>query len=99
MTDAFAMVVQFQAAPGRESELREQLLALVTPTRAEDGCLQYDLHVDEADPTRLAFYEVWASKAHHAAHDASPHVQAFRTVRDALLADPATVTRLHPLEP
>lgn len=99
MTDELAMVVEFHAAPGKEADLREQLLALVEPTQHEDGCLQYDLHVDESDPTRLAFYEVWASKAHHAAHDESAHVKAFVEVRDTLLREPVRVMRLRRLEP
>ena len=99
MDDAFAMVVEFHAVPGREADLREALLAMVTPTRSEDGCLRYDLHVDEADPAVLAFYEVWATHAHHAAHDGSAHVGAFRAVRDDLLAEPARVLRLVTIEP
>ena len=99
MTDEFAMIVEFHAAAGQEAELRDRLLALVEPTRAEDGCLQYDLHVDESDPARLAFYEVWASKAHHAAHDQSTHVRSFVAVRDSLVREPVRVLRLRRLEP
>lgn len=99
MEDELAMVVEFRAAPGREADLREALLAMVTPTRAEDGCLRYDLHVDESDPAVYAFYEVWATREHHAAHDRSEHVGAFRAVRDDLLAGPARVLRLARVEP
>jgi len=99
MDDALAMVVEFRAVPGREADLSEALLAMVTPTRAEEGCLRYDLHVDEADPAVFAFYEVWATRDHHAAHDRSDHVGAFRAVRDDLLAEPARVLRLVRVEP
>lgn len=99
MDDALAMVVEFHAVPGREADLRDALLALVEPTRAEEGCLRYDLHVDEADPTVYAFYEVWATRAHHAAHDLTDHVQAFRAVRGDLLTEPARVLRLTRVEP
>ena len=99
MTDALAMVVEFRAAHGRESELHRRLLALVEPTRAEDGCLRYDLHVNETDPTHLAFYEVWASKAHHAAHDETAHVKALVADLDALISEPVRVIRLRRLEP
>ena len=99
MDDALAMVVEFRAVPGREDDLRAALLAMVTPTRAEDGCLRYDLHVDESDPAVFAFYEVWATRAHHAAHDRTAHIDAFRAVRDDLLAEPARVLRLQRIEP
>lgn len=99
MTDELALVVEFYAASGRETELRDRLLALVEPTRAESGCLRYDLHVDEADPAHLAFYEVWASKAHLATHDESTHVKAFVADRDALISKPARILRIRRLEP
>jgi quinol monooxygenase YgiN len=97
--DELAMVVEFRARPGREADLGTALLAMVTPTRAEDGCLRYDLHVDEGDPAVYAFYEVWATRAHHAAHDRTAHVDAFRAVRDDLLEGPARVLRLTRVEP
>jgi quinol monooxygenase YgiN len=73
------MTVAFQARPGKEAELRELLTEVVTPTRREDGCLFYDLHVSTDDPSKLLFHESWASKAHHAAHDQTPHIQKLRS--------------------
>jgi quinol monooxygenase YgiN len=99
MDDELAMVVEFRARPGREADLRDALLAMVPPTRAEDGCLRYDLHVDESDPAVFAFYEVWASRAHHAAHDRTAHIDAFRAVRDDLVDGPIRVLRLSRVEP
>ena len=95
------MVVEFRARPGREADLRAALLDLVVPTRAEDGCLRYDLHDDTADPARFAFYEVWASAAHHRAHDATPHVSAIVAALPELTEEggPTRVTRWRPLEP
>ena len=72
--EPLAMVVEFRAAPGKVDELRAALLAIVGPSRAEDGCLRYDLHVDREDPDVLAFYEVWASPEAHQAHDRTPHI-------------------------
>jgi quinol monooxygenase YgiN len=72
------MTVLFQARPGREAELRQALTDVLEPTRKEDGCLFYDLHVATDDPSKLLFHESWASQAHHAAHDRTPHIQALR---------------------
>ena len=68
---SFAMIVEFHAAAGCREELRRELLLLVPPTRAEAGCTRYDLHADESEPDCFVFYETWASKAAHAAHDGS----------------------------
>ena len=63
------MTVGFQARPGKEAELREALTEVLMPTRREDGCLFYDLHVAADDPSKFLFHESWASNAHHDAHD------------------------------
>lgn len=72
------MTVLFQALPGKEAELREALTGLLAPTRQEDGCIFYDLHVAADDPSKLLFHESWASDEHHKAHDRTPHIQALR---------------------
>ena len=99
--DPFAMVVEFRARPGREADLRAALLDLVVPTRAEDGCLRYDLHDDPEDPARFAFYEVWATREHHRAHDATAHVAAIVAALPGLTEEggPSRVTRWRPVEP
>jgi quinol monooxygenase YgiN len=72
------LTVTFQARPGKKSELRAALAGLLVPTRAEAGCINYDLHAAPDNPSKFLFYENWASKAHHEAHDRTPHVQNLR---------------------
>ena len=73
------LTVTFQARPGKEAELRALLTGLLEPTRQEAGCLNYDLHIATDDPAKFLFYENWASKEHHQAHDKTPHIQNLRT--------------------
>jgi quinol monooxygenase YgiN len=67
--------VHFQAAPGHEKELGDQLRALVAPTHAEPGCLVYELHFDPEDPAKFMFYEKFASQAALDHHMTTPHLQ------------------------
>jgi quinol monooxygenase YgiN len=97
--DSVALVVVFRAAPGKIDDLRSALLDLTVATRAEDGCVLYDLHEDVDDSDVLAFYEIWATPAAHAAHDATAHVQAFVARFDELLVGPPRVNRLRRIEP
>jgi quinol monooxygenase YgiN len=97
--DSVALVVVFRAALGKIDDLRSALLDLTVATRAEDGCLPYDLHEDVNDADVLAFYEIWATPAAHAAHDATPHVQGFVARFDELLAEAPRVNRLRRIEP
>lgn len=94
-----AMTVEFRAAPGRRDELRAELLALVDPTRAEDGCLRYDLHESTDDPDVFAFYEVWRDRAAHAAHDGTAHVARIRSVLPDLAVEGNRKLRLRRIEP
>jgi len=69
------VVAEIIAKPGCEQRLREELLALIEPTRAEAGCLQYDLHVAEGKPGHFLFYENWTSRQALDQHLATPHLQ------------------------
>jgi quinol monooxygenase YgiN len=94
------LVVEFTARADTVDELRERLLELTRLTRAEDGCLRYDLHADAGDPLRLVFVEEWSSTEAHAAHDRTPWVAGFREHRVRLLAEDGLrrldLTRLEP---
>ena len=78
-TQPIIMTVLFQARAGKELELKEALTEVLAPTRQEEGCLFYDLHVAADDPSKFLFHESWASKAHHEAHDLTPHIQRLRS--------------------
>lgn len=78
----------FKAKPGQEAALKNELLALLPPTRQEAGCINYDLHVDTENPARFIFHENWASKAHLDAHLATPHLKALVAKLPDLIAEP-----------
>ena len=80
------VVAVFQARPGQDEALGEALLAMLAPTRAEDGCIRYDLHRTRGVAGHWFFDEIWASAAHHAAHRETPHVQAL-IARGGMLYD------------
>lgn len=79
------------ARPGKETELQRQLVALVAPTRKEEGCIQYDLHQDNGQPGRFVFFENWTSRELLDKHLASPHLTAFLNRADELLAEPPRI--------
>jgi len=68
-------VAEMIAKPGCEERLREELLRCIEPTRAEEGCLQYDLHVATDRPGHFLFYENWTSREALDRHLATPHLQ------------------------
>ncbi len=42
--------------------VKAELLKLIDVTRAEEGCIDYDLHQDNEDPAHFMFYENWESR-------------------------------------
>lgn len=82
------VVAQAQARPGREAELKSVLEELIEPTRAEVGCLHYELWQNRADSAEFTFIEEWTSDEALAAHGASDHIKKGRERMKDLLAEP-----------
>jgi quinol monooxygenase YgiN len=74
--------VVLEAAPGREQELGSLLSSLVAPTRAEAGCLGYELNSSREKPGVFFFYEKFADQNALDSHVNSPHFQNFLKQRE-----------------
>ena len=90
----YTIIGTVTARPETSEELAALLQAQVSPTRAEAGCINYDFHVDAADPCVFVFYENWTDCAALDAHLAMPHLQPLFSQLDRLLACPV---RIRPL--
>jgi quinol monooxygenase YgiN len=86
------VIATVKAQPGKETSLRQELLALIPITRQEPGCLNYDLHEAADQPGLFCFHENWTSKPHLDDHLARPHVQAFLAKVPTLLSEPPQIT-------
>ncbi|MGO4623613.1 putative quinol monooxygenase [Ensifer sp. 2YAB10] len=97
------MTVSLIATLTGRPEMREELFRLlvdqVEPTRAEHGCIDYNLHVDAIDPCVFAFCENWKSQEDLDAHMEMPHLKPLKSQIDRLLAKPIDIWRLLPAEP
>jgi quinol monooxygenase YgiN len=76
MTAPLVCIASIVARPGHETQVRAALLAMLPPTRAETGCLRYELNGVRADPARFVMVEQWQDQAAFDAHCASPHFKA-----------------------
>lgn len=70
--------------PGMEDELREQMNTVAKLSRAEEGCLQYELFVDRSGSPDLYFLGAWADQKSLDAHNQTDHVKRFRNVQPQL---------------
>jgi quinol monooxygenase YgiN len=48
-------VARIKAKPGQEARVRSRLALLLGPTRAEKGCLNFDMHVSTENPGEFLF--------------------------------------------
>ena len=71
------IVANIHARADKIGLVRSELEKLVEITRAEDGCIQYDLHQDNANPTHFMFYENWTSRELCQKHMNAPHLAAY----------------------
>jgi len=82
---AVTLIVAMRARAGRERELERELRALVAPTRAERGCLAYDLHASSDVPGLFLLREIWSSLKHHQKHWDTEHMKKWSQRRGALV--------------
>jgi quinol monooxygenase YgiN len=91
---ALPVVAVLVAQPGKEAQVRTALAALVEPTRAEEGCLAYDLYESGSAPGTFVTIESWREAADLQTHLATPHVQQALAASGELLT---TAPAVHPL--
>src|SRR5580765_2549829 len=92
-----------EVAPTERDAIRAALPAVISATRAEDGCEEYGCYEDTQQPARFVFVERWRDKAALDRHLATPHMAAWMKVagpklRSArgFLYDASTMTELRP---
>ncbi|MEM1176273.1 MAG: putative quinol monooxygenase [Pseudomonadota bacterium] len=85
MSELF-VVAHIHAHPDAAERVHKALKELVAPTRAEAGCIRYDLHTHNDDPAHFLFYETWSSREHWLAHMETPHVEAYRLAIEGAVA-------------
>jgi quinol monooxygenase YgiN len=73
--------------------LHAELRAILSDTRAFDGCLGVDVLIDTADPTHLVAVERWESEEHDAAYRAWRAGDG-QTNLASFLASPPVLTKL-----
>lgn len=88
------MIAYATAQKGKEKETFELLSGLVAPTRAEKGCINYDLHQSLEDPRLFVFYENWENQEVLDRHFQTSHVLSAMEKSAKILTEPVQITLL-----
>lgn len=99
MSQNLFMCVRFKAKPERRDELQSRLLEMVEITVKEEGCLFYDLHVDQDDESVFYLFEGWQSQAAHDIHGQTAHVKDLVADAPRLTVDGIRLEFMHKISP
>ncbi|SMP35461.1 Quinol monooxygenase YgiN [Roseibium denhamense] len=80
------IVANIHAKEDKIDLVKAELLKLLSITRAEKGCINYDLHQDNENPAHFMFYENWESRALWQDHMNAPHLSAYMLATDGAVA-------------
>lgn len=90
-----AVVATMKAKIDKVEALKAALLALVAPSRADAGCIRYELHQDLENDATFVFIEQWESREALDAHLAQPHLEDFKAKAPDLLDGPLDIRVLN----
>ena len=76
------IVANIHAKSDKIDLVQTELEKLIAITRAEEGCLQYDLHQDNDNPAHFMFFESWENRELWQTHMNAPHLAAYMAATD-----------------
>ncbi|HZD17823.1 MAG TPA: putative quinol monooxygenase [Actinomycetota bacterium] len=95
---AVTVFASFHARPGKGDELRDLLSWMVGNTRAEPGCLAYDLYRREGGDEVYHLLERYRSRQTLEAHRAAAYYAEYRRRVADLIEQPVEVKVLEPVD-
>ncbi|WP_096087649.1 putative quinol monooxygenase [Agaribacterium haliotis] len=76
------IVATIKAKADQVELVKSELLKLIDITRAEQGCINYDLHQDNDNPAHFVFYENWRSRELWQTHMNNEHLKQYMAATD-----------------
>ncbi len=94
VNDTVMIIAESNAAEGKADQVRSLIQTVVERTRAEDGCLRYELLRDLDDDSHMILIEEWRDQASLDAHLTSEHLTTLFKEMMPLLAGEGHGTRV-----
>jgi len=96
-TTEIVVLATARAKPGKEAVLERALRDAAGPTRAQRGCIHFELFRSVQDPAVITALERWATKEDHERHLQGEHVKTLVAKFGGILAAPPEIVPLQPL--
>jgi quinol monooxygenase YgiN len=87
------VIAHIRARADKAEEMRALLAGLIAPTRAEPGCLRYELLHSLNDPSDFTFDEEWQDESALDSHFNTDHLKAALAKFQELAAEPLDLRR------
>jgi quinol monooxygenase YgiN len=79
------VIAKIKVKPECMELVKKEIGKILEPVRKEEGCLQYDLHQDNADPSLLFFYENWESEELLQKHLVNANLVSYRKATEGCI--------------
>jgi quinol monooxygenase YgiN len=96
-TAEIVVLATAKAKPGKEVDREQALRHEAAPTRAQRGCLQFELYRSAQDPAVITAFERRSSNEDHERHLQGAHVKKLLILFDGILAEPPKIVVIKPL--
>ncbi len=87
MSKQLTIVASILAKEEKRALVKEELLKLIPITRAEKGCINYDLHQDNENPNLFLFHENWESRELWQLHMNNAHLADYVQATDGAVEE------------
>ena len=89
--EKIVLVARVKVKDAAVEEAKKLALSLVGPSRAEAGCVNYDIHQAIDDETVFVWHETWANKAALDEHFEKPYFAEFFATVQEIAAEPPQI--------
>jgi quinol monooxygenase YgiN len=89
------LLAHLKACPGAHPELMAAAKAMIAATRAETGCILYDLNISITDPQSMIFVEAWKNREALVEHFDAPHMAVWRKASEGYFTE-RKIEVIHP---
>lgn len=89
---SIVLIVEIEFDPRDRDRMMEILRPMEVASRAEPGCLRYQIYEAMFEPGRVLVHEHWVSQEALDEHDRQPHLNAFRAASEGLRLNAITRT-------
>jgi quinol monooxygenase YgiN len=91
MSENLYLTAKLKVKSEKVEELKQAALAIVADSRAESGCISYNVHQSIEDETVFIWRECWKSKQDLDEHFLKDYVVKFFAKVDEFAADPPQI--------